>query len=54
MPDVEIYNIYWENMLLTKHLFVTQVAIAPTAEDVSISFLPLAHMFERIVQVRLR
>lgn len=31
-----------------------QTAIIPSTEDVSISFLPLAHMFERVVQVRLR
>lgn len=30
----------------------TQTTIVPTTEDVSISFLPLAHMFERVVQVR--
>lgn len=30
----------------------TQTAIMPSTEDVSISFLPLAHMFERVVQVR--
>lgn len=29
-----------------------QTMIVPTTEDVSISFLPLAHMFERVVQVR--
>lgn len=29
-----------------------QMTIVPTTEDVSISFLPLAHMFERVVQVR--
>ncbi|XP_056153734.1 long-chain-fatty-acid--CoA ligase 5 [Lampris incognitus] len=27
-----------------------EVAVAPTSQDVSISFLPLAHMFERVVQ----
>lgn len=31
-----------------------QTAIIPSTEDVTISFLPLAHMFERVVQVRLR
>lgn len=30
----------------------TQTTIVPTTEDVTISFLPLAHMFERVVQVR--
>lgn len=30
----------------------TQTTIVPTTEDISISFLPLAHMFERVVQVR--
>ncbi|XP_041818012.1 long-chain-fatty-acid--CoA ligase 5 isoform X1 [Chelmon rostratus] len=31
-------------------LCVTQTAIVPSTQDVSISFLPLAHMFERVVQ----
>lgn len=30
----------------------TQTTIVPSTEDISISFLPLAHMFERVVQVR--
>uniref|UniRef100_A0A672H7R0 Long-chain-fatty-acid--CoA ligase n=1 Tax=Salarias fasciatus TaxID=181472 RepID=A0A672H7R0_SALFA len=29
-----------------------EASIVPSTEDISISFLPLAHMFERIVQVR--
>lgn len=29
-----------------------QTTIVPSTEDVTISFLPLAHMFERVVQVR--
>lgn len=32
--------------------FPAQTTIVPTTEDISISFLPLAHMFERVVQVR--
>lgn len=32
-------------------LCVPQTAVVPTTQDVSISFLPLAHMFERVVQV---
>uniref|UniRef100_A0A671Y3H4 Arachidonate--CoA ligase n=1 Tax=Sparus aurata TaxID=8175 RepID=A0A671Y3H4_SPAAU len=31
-------------------LCVPQTAVVPTTQDVSISFLPLAHMFERVVQ----
>lgn len=31
---------------------VPQSSVVPSTEDVSISFLPLAHMFERVVQVR--
>lgn len=42
------------DLVVTKSLFVTQTAIIPSTEDVSISFLPLAHMFERVVQVRSR
>lgn len=31
-----------------------QNAVTPSTDDVSISFLPLAHMFERVVQVSSR
>lgn len=34
--------------------FSLQSAIIPSTEDITISFLPLAHMFERVVQVRPR
>lgn len=38
--------------LVVTSLCATQTTIIPSTEDVSISFLPLAHMFERVVQVR--
>lgn len=31
---------------------VPQTSIVPNPDDITISFLPLAHMFERVVQVR--
>lgn len=42
------------DLVVTESLCVKQTAIIPSTEDVSISFLPLAHMFERVVQVRSR
>lgn len=40
-----------ENVFSDECLCLTQGAVVPSTEDVSISFLPLAHMFERVVQV---
>lgn len=40
----------WKMFSVTS-VCLTQAAIVPSTEDVSISFLPLAHMFERVVQV---
>uniref|UniRef100_A0A672HBI6 Long-chain-fatty-acid--CoA ligase n=1 Tax=Salarias fasciatus TaxID=181472 RepID=A0A672HBI6_SALFA len=37
--------------MLTHENVVSDASIVPSTEDISISFLPLAHMFERIVQV---
>uniref|UniRef100_A0AAQ4RV83 Long-chain-fatty-acid--CoA ligase n=1 Tax=Gasterosteus aculeatus aculeatus TaxID=481459 RepID=A0AAQ4RV83_GASAC len=39
-----------ENVVSDAAASVPQAAITPNTEDVSISFLPLAHMFERVVQ----
>uniref|UniRef100_A0A672HAX7 Long-chain-fatty-acid--CoA ligase n=1 Tax=Salarias fasciatus TaxID=181472 RepID=A0A672HAX7_SALFA len=40
-----------ENVVSDARPCVVQASIVPSTEDISISFLPLAHMFERIVQV---
>uniref|UniRef100_A0A8C4NNQ9 Long-chain-fatty-acid--CoA ligase n=1 Tax=Dicentrarchus labrax TaxID=13489 RepID=A0A8C4NNQ9_DICLA len=39
-----------ENVVSDAPLCVPQSAVVPNTQDVSISFLPLAHMFERVVQ----
>uniref|UniRef100_A0A7N6ANR7 Long-chain-fatty-acid--CoA ligase n=1 Tax=Anabas testudineus TaxID=64144 RepID=A0A7N6ANR7_ANATE len=36
--------------MLTHENVVSDTSVVPSTEDVSISFLPLAHMFERVVQ----
>uniref|UniRef100_A0A8D3A224 Arachidonate--CoA ligase n=1 Tax=Scophthalmus maximus TaxID=52904 RepID=A0A8D3A224_SCOMX len=36
--------------MLTHENVVSNTSVSPTTQDVSISFLPLAHMFERVVQ----
>uniref|UniRef100_A0A7N6BCE0 Long-chain-fatty-acid--CoA ligase n=1 Tax=Anabas testudineus TaxID=64144 RepID=A0A7N6BCE0_ANATE len=39
-----------ENVVSDASLCNQQTSVVPSTEDVSISFLPLAHMFERVVQ----
>uniref|UniRef100_A0A7N8XI21 Arachidonate--CoA ligase n=1 Tax=Mastacembelus armatus TaxID=205130 RepID=A0A7N8XI21_9TELE len=38
------------NITIANNPTLPQASINPTTEDISISFLPLAHMFERVVQ----
>lgn len=38
-------------LFLLMSCILFQASVVPSTKDVSISFLPLAHMFERVVQV---
>uniref|UniRef100_A0A8C7ZWM3 Arachidonate--CoA ligase n=1 Tax=Oryzias sinensis TaxID=183150 RepID=A0A8C7ZWM3_9TELE len=56
LEDIEVNNSITETVGDPKGAMITHENIVssfvPSTQDISISFLPLAHMFERIVQVR--
>uniref|UniRef100_A0AAZ3SUQ0 Arachidonate--CoA ligase n=1 Tax=Oncorhynchus tshawytscha TaxID=74940 RepID=A0AAZ3SUQ0_ONCTS len=47
---VDILSLKEVEALGKDHLHKPVISVVPTTQDVSISFLPLAHMFERVVQ----